>query len=215
MKKTILFISLLVIVIGCKSSQSSGSGDTTSKSSENSALKELVSIMQGSYSSEAHSKRDTTYFNISLKMTPIWKDKGNYLYVEQAMMTKLDKPYRVRIYKLSQRNNEEFVSEIFTIKNEKKWIGKSSNPEAFNNLPESDLELKSGCEVVLKRAGRNKFIGSTGAKSCASELRGASYATSKVNVYEDKIVSWDQGFDRAGKQVWGATKSGYEFIKLK
>jgi CpeT protein len=215
MKKTILFISLLVIAIGCKSSQSSGSDVTASKNVEDTPLKELVSIMQGNYSSEAHSKRDTTYYNISLKMIPIWKNKGNYLYVEQALVKKLDKPYRVRIYKLSQRNNEEFVSEIYTIKNEKKWIGKSNNPQAFNNLPESDLELKNGCEVILKRAGRNKFIGITGAKSCPSELRGASYATSKVNVYEDKIISWDQGFDKSGKQVWGATKSGYEFIKLK
>jgi CpeT protein len=213
MKRSFFIVSLLIFsIIGCKTAN-----NTNKESSRNSdnALSELVSIMQGEYSSEKQSQIDTTYFNISLKMTPIWKDKGHYLYVEQAMMTKLDKPYRVRIYKLSQRNTEEYVSEIFTIKNEKNWIGRHTTPKAFDDLPETDLELKSGCEVILKRASRNKFIGSTVVKSCASELRGASYATSKVNVYEDKIVSWDQGFDKAGKQVWGATKSGYEFIKLK
>jgi len=29
------------------------------------------------------------------------------------------------------------------------------------------------------------------------------------------LRSWDQGFNEKGEQVWGATKGGYEFIKMK
>lgn len=177
-------------------------------------LKELVSIMQGHYSSEAHSIEDKSYYNISLRMTPIWKEKGNYLFVEQAMFDKQDKPYRVRVYKVSQRG-DEFVSEIYTLKNEKDWIGKWANPEVYNQLSETDIELKQGCEVVLKRVEKNKFSGSTGDKTCPSELRGASFANSIVTVTKDGIVSWDQGFDKDGKQVWGAEKGGYKFVKIK
>jgi len=177
-------------------------------------LKELVSIMQGHYSSEAHSIEDKSYYNISLRMTPIWKEKGNYLFVEQAMFDKQDKPYRVRVYKVSQRG-DEFVSEIYTLKNEKDWIGKWTNPQAYNELSETDIELKQGCEVVLKRVEKNKFSGSTGDKTCPSELRGASFANSIVTVTRDGIVSWDQGFDKDGKQVWGAEKGGYKFVKIK
>lgn len=177
-------------------------------------LKELVSIMQGHYSSEAHSIEDKSYYNISLRMTPIWKEKGNYLFVEQAMFDKQDKPYRVRVYKVSQRG-DEFVSEIYTLKNEKDWIGKWTNPEVYNQLSETDIELKQGCEVVLKRVEKNKFSGSTGDKTCPSELRGASFANSIVTVTKDGIVSWDQGFDKEGKQVWGAEKGGYKFVKIK
>jgi len=189
----------------CKSGQSS-----ISKSDAH--FKELIAIMQGTYSSEKQSIADTTYFNISLRMVPIWKSKGHYLYVEQAMFSKQEKPYRVRIYKVSQRGNK-FVSEIHTLKNEKDWIGKWKTPEAFESLTENDIELKAGCEVVLKRVGKNKFEGQTGVKTCPSELRGASYATSKVTVTENEILSWDQGFDKNDKQVWGAEKGGYEFIK--
>ena len=82
-------------------------------------------------------------------------------------------------------------------------------------MAETDIELKPGCEVVLKRIGKNRFAGSTGQKTCASELRGASYASSKVTVTPTQILSWDQGFDKDGKQVWGATKAGYVFDKLK
>ena len=175
-------------------------------------MSELVNIMQGSYSSEKQSIVDTTYFNISLRMVPIWKNKGHYLYVEQAMFKKQEKPYRVRIYKLTQKG-DAFISEIHTLKNEKEWIGKWKTPEAFDSLSENDIELKQGCAVTLKRIGKNKFIGQTGDKTCPSELRGASYASSKVTVTQNEILSWDQGFDKNGKQVWGAEKGGYHFLK--
>ena len=210
-----MFISILFV--SCKS-KTTATGNPNIPSIEvpddSKSLKELVTIMQGHYSSEAHSKRDTAYFNISLRMVPIWKTKGHYLYVEQALFTKQDKPYRVRVYKISQQGNN-FVSEIFTIKNETNWIGKWKNPEALETILETDIELKKGCDVVLKREGFNKFVGTTGIKTCLSELRGATYATSKVNVYENKIISWDQGFDADGKLVWGAEKMGYEFVKIK
>ena len=208
MKKTVLLVLLFTaVLIGCKSAQ------PTTTNGDSKEMTERLSIMQGSYSSENQSKKDTSYFNISLRMVPIWKNRGHYLYVEQAMFTKQEKPYRVRIYKLTQKG-ETFVSEIHTLKNEKEWIGKWKTPESFDALSEKDVELKPGCEVVLKRIGKNKFVGQTGEKSCASELRGASYATSKVTVTKDKILSWDQGFDKEGKQVWGAVKAGYIFDKL-
>jgi hypothetical protein len=208
MKKIFLIAVLGIAIASCKSGQNVGS-----KSEAH--LNELVSIMQGTYSSEKQSVKDTSYFNISLRMVPIWKNKGHYLYVEQALFKKQDKPYRVRIYKVSQRGENEFISEIHTLKNEKEWIGKWATPEAFDALTENDIELKPGCGVVLQRIEKNKFAGSTGEKTCPSELRGASYASSKVTVTPTQILSWDQGFDKDGKQVWGATKAGYVFDKLK
>ena len=204
MKKTIVLLVAILLAVGCKTSQNQ---------SDSTELKELVNIMQGHYSSEKQALADKDYYNISLRMTPIWKSKGNYLFVEQAIFDKQDKPYRVRIYKVSQRGNE-FISEIYTLKDEKAWIGKWATPEAYDQLTEADIELKSGCEVVLKRTGKNRFEGATGDKTCPSELRGASWANSKVTVTKNMIFSWDQGFDKDGKQVWGATKGGYEFIKI-
>jgi hypothetical protein len=205
-KKTFLLFAALALFIGCKPVQ-----NTSFKNSD--ALHELVAIMQGHYSSEKQSIEDKDYYNISLRMTPIWKEKGNFLFVEQAIFDKQDKPYRVRIYKVTQKSESEFMSEIYTLKNEKDWIGKWATPVAYNKLTEADIELKQGCEVVLKRVEKNKFIGATGDKTCPSELRGASFANSKVTVTKKEILSWDQGFDKEGKQVWGATKGGYHFIK--
>ncbi|MEN9336630.1 MAG: hypothetical protein RLZZ500_1617 [Bacteroidota bacterium] len=204
MKYFIPFL-ILLFVTSCKSRQ-----ETLFKNSPE--LAELVTIMQGHYTSEKQASEDKEYFNISLRMTPIWKSKGNYLFVEQALFDKQDKPYRVRIYKLTQQG-DQFISQIYTLKDEKAWIGKWATPESYDQLTEQDIELKSGCEVVLTRISKNQFQGATGDKTCPSELRGASWANSTVTVTENSILSWDQGFDKNGKQVWGAVKGGYQFIK--
>ena len=57
------------------------------------------------------------------------------------------------------------------------------------------------------------YAGGTDGKSCPSDLRGAKYATTKITMKKGELISWDQGFDANDKQVWGATKGGYIFIK--
>jgi len=58
------------------------------------------------------------------------------------------------------------------------------------------------------------FVGGTEGKGCASDLRRATYATSEVVVKLDHLTSWDRGFDKSDRQVWGAEKGGYVFLKL-
>ena len=206
MKNLLLILVTYVLLLSC---------NTTKKTSYTTKdhLQELVTVMQGTYSSEKQSLEDKSYYNVFLRMVPIWKNKGHYLYVEQAMADNQSKPYRVRIYKISQKN-EAFISEIYTLKNEKDWIGKWANPQDFDALSENDIELKPGCEVVLRRTGEKIFEGKTGDKTCPSELRGASYASSKVTITENQFLSWDKGFDKNGKQVWGAEKGDYRLTKF-
>ncbi len=177
-------------------------------------LSELFTVMQGSYHSETQSKQDSSYYNISLHMYPIWKDKGNYLYVEQALMSMQDKPYRQRIYKISRLNDSTLQSAIYTIPNDSLWIGKWKTPEHFDRIAAEYITEKEGCEVLLTRVGANHYKGATGVYTCASSLRGASYATSEVEITKSKIVSWDRGFDAEGNHVWGAQKGGYIFEKI-
>jgi hypothetical protein len=61
---------------------------------------------------------------------------------------------------------------------------------------------------------KNNYAGKTGDTTCTSTLRGASCARSEVEILEDKIISWDRGFDAKGNYVWGVKKGGYIFNKL-
>lgn len=205
MKRILLILAISVSFYSCKESQPKV--DTE--------LNELFGLMQGSFNSENQAKADSTYYNISLHMYPIWKDKGNYLYVEQALNIMQNRPYRQRVYKVTRLNDSVFSSAIYTIPADSLWVGKWKTPLDFDKISPQDIVERTGCEVLLKRIGDYHFKGATGIKTCESTLRGASYATSEVEITKNKILSWDRGFDTDGNHVWGAEKAGYIFDKIK
>lgn len=179
-------------------------------------LETLIDWMCGSFNSEEQSLQDSTYFNISLEMHRIWENRsdGFWLYVEQAVAETKNKPYRQRIYHLSESDGD-IISVIYSIPDEQNYIGGYKDISIFNSLTPLQLEVREGCEVIIKRKDENKFIGSTIDENCLSSLRGAAYATTKVVITENSMMSWDQGFNKNNEQVWGAVKGGYVFNKVK
>ena len=179
-------------------------------------LAELSAAMAGSYSSAAQAAADPeNYRDIRLVMVPIWTDRadGPWLYVEQAAATALDKPYRQRVYQLVRTGAETIESRVFTLPDPPmQYAGAGKDPARLAGLAPEALVVRKGCAVVLKKSGA-VWTGSTVGKECGSDLRGASYATSEVTIAATELKSWDRGFDAAGKQVWGAEKGPYVFVR--
>jgi len=209
MFKNLIPFILVLMIAGCTASKKTN----TAKTGDTELVK-LTSLMEGAFSSELQSKTDTSYFNISLVMTSIWSNRtdGKWLYVEQAVASKLDKPYRQRVYHLQHPSKDVFTSDIYTIKDALAFAGLQNDLLKKDKLTFDLIELKDGCTVTLVKRN-NIYEGGTNADNCPSDLRGAKYATTKIILKKGELDSWDQGFDASGKQVWGATKGGYIFIK--
>ena len=173
----------------------------------------LFELMQGSFDSSEQAAQDSAYYAISLHMYPIWSERGQYLYVEQALAAMQDKPYRQRVYELRSMEDGVVESHVYKIPADSLWVGKWRTPEAFEALALSDLEHLEGCEVRLTQVGEGHFSGATGDQTCPSVLYGASYAQSEVDVFPDRVESWDRGFDAEGNHIWGAEKGGYVFLR--
>ena len=176
----------------------------------------LRQFMSGSFSSELQSKNDSDYFDIRLRMEPIWKSSENefYLYVEQAMSTALDKPYRQRIYRVVKQSDDRFISYIYTMNAPQRFTGKTGSDAVFNAITPDSLKVLEGCEVTLIfNRELMQFEGATADKTCPSTRSGATYTTSRVVIGSQGMNSWDQGWNDEGTQVWGATKGGYSFLK--
>lgn len=180
-------------------------------------LHRLAAWMTGDFSSQNQSLRDSDFFDIRLHVRRIWaREKGPevWLYVEQAAAAAQDRPYRQRIYRLVNNGDSTLVSEVWLLPNPQSWAGAYKHPERFDALKPTDLTPRTGCAVYLRYVG-NEYVGQTRDATCESNLRGATYAMSQVVIRPDRMLSWDQGFDADGKQVWGAEKGGYEFLKNK
>ena len=208
------YLKHFLLLVFCFSAMTCDTTKNLTSTNSTASLEELRSLMIGSYSSAEQAKQDSDFYDISLHMYPIWEEKSEdkfYLYVEQALGTTQNQPYRQRIYEVSQVGPNKFKSEIYKLKQESQYIGKFIDPSFFDKVTTDDLMIREGCAVFLEKVGTG-YKGATNENDCNSALRGSTYATSKVEIFPKKLVSWDQGFDKDGKQVWGATKSGYEFV---
>ncbi len=202
----LLFLSTPALVLP-QAAQSKGS------------LEELTRFMVGSFSSAEQAREDPKhFFDIRLEVARIWKERtdGVWLYVEQAAAESIAKPYRQRVYRLTAGADGRFRSEIFSFKNDPlKHAGAWKQATPLAALSPEDLESRKGCAVLLVADGNGGYAGATQAQECESVLRGASYATTEVRVDGRGMVSWDRGYDLAGKQVWGATAGGYRFTRVR
>ena len=181
-------------------------------------LVQLARWMTGTFSSAAQAKADPDdYFDIQLVMVPIWTDRtdGRWLYVEQAAANSMDRPYRQRVYRLAREDEETCRSDVFTLPGDPlEYAGCWRKGTPLAETGPADLAQRDGCSIILLRTGPERYAGGTVGEGCESNLRGAAYATSDVIVTPTRLVSWDQGWDEQGKQVWGATEGGYIFEKV-
>lgn len=180
-------------------------------------LEVLRDWLSGSFSSRAQAQADPkNYFHIQLHMAPIWRHRadGPWLYVEQATASKPTAPYRQRVYRLRALPDGGAACDVYLLPEDPLvWAGAWKAPERFAALTAEQLLPRERCSVLLQRGGDDVFRGATLGQGCASELAGAAYATSEVEVRADRLMSWDRGFDAQGKQVWGAELGPYLFVK--
>ncbi|MBS2017610.1 MAG: chromophore lyase CpcT/CpeT [Deltaproteobacteria bacterium] len=182
-----------------------------------------LSWLEGDFDSKAQAKRDPSYFEISLRACRVdAPDFGrDVLYVEQARVGSA--PYRQRLYVVEALDATTARSRVLEPKDASALVGYCT---ASSRAPLRlvDFVDRVGCVVELRWVN-DRFVGHTpdaqwngstfvddpSGQRCESSLNGASYATTSVEVERGRLVSWDRGFDDRGKQVWGATKGGYEF----
>ena len=173
----------------------------------------LAEHLTGTFNSYDQSEADSRYYAIQLQSCIVDAPEigEHVLYVEQASMSNLNAPYRQRLYALSQISDTEIMSTIYSLNSPNASIG-LCNEDTTSTFTFDDVELREGCDVHLEYDGE-AFYGATEVGTCSSDLNGATYATSVVSTFEDKIESLDQGFNAAGLQVWGAEAGPYVFLR--
>lgn len=179
-------------------------------------LGRLWNWLSGSFSSAEQARADSAYFDIRLHVAPIWQGRADarWLYVEQARADLLERPYRQRVYRLTRVAPNLFESSVYTLAAPLRFAGAWKEEKPLAGLTPDSLTAREGCSIFLRVMRDGSFAGSTLGTDCASDLRGALYATSEVRVDAGGMSSWDRGFDTDGKQAWGAEKGPYVFRRV-
>jgi CpeT protein len=202
---------------GPTSSGTGGSGGAGGSGADATSADAAFRMLTGRFDSKDQSMTDKSYYAVQLQTCVVAAPEigSRVLYVEQALMTKLGSPYRQRLFVIEDAAGSPGTveSHVYDLAAPKAAIGLcEKNPSA--SFAAADAIEQVGCTVRLTRdEASGAFVGGTEGKACASELNGASYATSKVTLHDDGMETLDQGFDASDMQVWGAVKGPYLFVR--
>ncbi len=214
----LLLFTGILFQTSCKlGSEASSGGKSAGVSKKASGLERLSAMMSGSYSSQAQSLEDTSFYDIRLEMARIWPERtdGHWLYVEQAVSTYLDRPYRQRVYQLVEEPDGRYRSIVYTLNDPIPLIGAWKKPSLFDQIGQERLKLREGCDIVMSYdAEKDQYSGSTADKTCPSNLRDARWASAEVELNREVMFTWDKGLNDEGEQLWGSEKGPYRFEKL-
>ena len=172
--------------------------------------------LEGSFDSSKQASEDPEFYAVSLKTcevaAPFLGDL--VLYVEQALTSSLEQPYRQRLYSVSLED-DAVVSRVYAFSEavEADLVGACADPSSVE-LSEGDVEVRDGCAVWLVPSDGGLYSGGTVGNGCTSNLGDAAYATSEVVLGPTSISSWDRGWTAEGEQAWGAVTGPYVFERL-
>ncbi|MEM8834579.1 MAG: chromophore lyase CpcT/CpeT [Planctomycetota bacterium] len=214
---TLIMLAVASTLVGCIYTGGS-SRNLYGSAPEDEGLMLLAYRLTGSFSSaEQAMASPDEFFDIRLEAVRIWdeRDDAIWLYVEQATAEAVDRPYRQRIYRLTREGGATYRSAVFELPgNARNFAGQHTNPDAFDIHVPEDLSERDGCDILLELDGDGLFAGSTHGTGCSSRLPNASYATSVVHISQDRMASWDRGYNEQGEQVWGSEFGPYIFVRV-
>lgn len=195
------------------------SPETVTRSAHDAAV--LVQELLGTFTSTQQAKADPDFRDVTLNHclatitgVPGYAN-GQYLYVEQALSNRLNKPYRQRFYRIKpMAHGKGLVSTTFEPTNAfvlASAINLCDKPLEARTYTWAEIG-KAKCDIFIQRYG-NVFAGGTTQQGCPSTLFGATYMLQDFSLNKGVMTSWDRGYDASGQQVWGSEKGAYEFVK--
>ncbi|GAA0725091.1 hypothetical protein GCM10009430_30220 [Aquimarina litoralis] len=205
MRKLLLFLITLILLYNCNTNVVTDP-----------ELEGFVRILTGKFSSKKQAKEESGYAAVCLINTPIWKHQSGYwFYQELFSEEKSTAIYNQRIINIKRVDSITLSSTSYIIPNQKKYINGWKNPSLFDQLTTDSLTVREGCDVYFKKKTSTIYQGKTSKNSCSSSFsKKILYTTSNIVISSKKISSWDRGYDKEGKQVWGKIQGPYNFIRV-
>ena len=181
-------------------------------------VEDVVAHLQGVMDTSAQAAADEASPAVQMTTCPIVFDgdvpedyqSAAFLYQEQALIERLDQPYRQRFLAIAPDLLSNSIQSItFRPPHPEQWTGLCDRPHDDRAIQTRDLGEET-CWVFLRSAASD-YIGRTPVGGCPTNVNGAVAITNVVVLHDEGMDTWDRGFDADGNQVWGATTIPYQY----
>jgi CpeT/CpcT family (DUF1001) len=178
-------------------------------------IKTLAHWMASDFSNQEQAFENPPFFaHIRVCMRPLPTDflGCTSFFLEQAYDFMLNRPYRLRVFKINQVD-DHIELEHFKLKDQEKFFGASRDLQRLQNLTVEDLEEMPGCDMIVTWTGQS-FKGEVKpGKNCIVERNGkTTYLDNRFEIDENKLISYDLGRDpETDELVWGSVAGPFQF----
>lgn len=181
-------------------------------------LKTLTTWFAGHYNNQTQARRDSTAQKALAYVVPIWENLvTDALWFYEEITDDKNQVISQRIYRFADVNAVQWEAVIYELPDMPKYAGEWQKPTPFEEFdPEVDLVGLSECTIIFNKKGDTKYSGASIRKECRYGKLNAYYVTTSIEVYEEKLVRADRGFEHDHTQMWGPTpeQKGFEFKKI-
>ena len=166
-------------------------------------------------------KEDSTTIQVQMttcRVRVAGEHNSIFLYQEQGLVGKLDRPYRQRFLEITTeedtKDTENTDSELvyslsYKPENLSQWVN-FCDRDLVKRVASQEQLGKLVCRVTLKPL-LNVYAGKTASGGCPATFRGAVKITNRIVLHQEGMDTWDRGFDESVNQVWGARDRAYQF----
>jgi len=180
-------------------------------------LKTLAQWMASDFSNQAQAFENPPFFaHIRVCMRPLPEEllATTSLFLEQAYDYALNSPYRLRVLRL-RVVGEHIELENYKVKEENNFFGASRDPARLKALTPENLELMSGCDMIVEWTG-NSFKGTVkpGKQCIVVRKDRVTYLDNSFELDENQLISFDRGLDpETDELVWGSIAGPFHFSR--
>jgi len=181
-------------------------------------LKTLTTWFAGHYNNSTQVRRDTTAQQTFAYVVPIWENLvTDALWFYEEITNDKQQVISQRIYRFADVNAVQWEAVIYELPDIQKYAGEWQKPMPFDGFdPEVDLTGMAECTIIFSKKGDTKYSGASIRKECRYGKLNAYYVMTSIDIYEEKLVRADRGFEHDHTQMWGPTaeEKGFEFKKI-
>ncbi len=177
----------------------------------------LARWMAGEFSNQAQAYDNPPFFaHIRVCMRPLPSSlmSGVSLFLEQAYDFMLNRPYRLRVLKLTVLD-EQIELENYRVKDEERFYGASRNLTILKTLTLDDLEKLPGCDMTVDWTGESyKGIIKPGKNCLVVRKDQTTYLDNSFEIDASQLISMDRGRDpETDELIWGSIAGPFLFSR--
>lgn len=178
-------------------------------------IRTLARWMSADFSNQEQAFANPPFYahiRVCVRPLPLAQLEEPALFLEQAYDFMINRPYRLRVFKL-KIVEDHIELENYKVKDEERFFGATREPERLKKLTPDDLEKLPGCDMNVEWTGTSyKGIVKPGKNCIVVRNNKTTYLENSFEVNENGFISLDRGYDpETDELVWGSIAGAFQF----